>query len=52
MFRRSGPEVLSKKAVLRNFAKFTGKELCQRLFFYKVAGHFIKKRVPDTGVFL
>ena len=26
------------KDVLRNFAKFTGKHLCQRLFFNKVAG--------------
>ena len=27
-----------KKGVLRNFAKFTGKHLCQNLFFNKVAG--------------
>ena len=27
-----------KKAVLRNFEKFTGKHLCQSLFFNKVAG--------------
>ena len=27
-----------KKGVLRNFAKFTGKHLCQSLFFNKVAG--------------
>ena len=27
-----------KKAVLRNFVKFTGKRLCQILFFNKVAG--------------
>ena len=27
-----------KKGVLGNFAKFTGKHLCQRLFFNKVAG--------------
>ena len=26
-----------KKDVLRNFAKFTGKHLCQRIFFNKVA---------------
>ena len=26
-----------KKGVLRNFAKFTGKHLCQSLFFNKVA---------------
>ena len=38
MSRGSRPEVFSKKGVLRNFAKFTGKHLCQRLFFNKVAG--------------
>ena len=27
-----------KKVFLRNFAKFTGKHLCQSLFFNKVAG--------------
>ena len=27
-----------KRGVLRNFAKFTGKHLCQSLFFNKVAG--------------
>ena len=27
-----------KKGVLRNFKKFTGKHLCQSLFFNKVAG--------------
>ena len=27
-----------KKGALRNFAKFTGKHLCQSLFFKKVAG--------------
>ena len=35
-----------KKGVLRNFTKFTGKHLCQSLFFNKVAGeacNFIKK---------
>ena len=28
-----------KKGVLRNFAKFTGKPLCQSLFFNKLAEH-------------
>ena len=38
-----------RKGVLRNFEKFTGKHLCQSLFFYKDAGlrhqacNFIKK---------
>ena len=27
-----------RKGVLRNFAKFTGKHLCQSLFFNKVSG--------------
>ena len=31
-------EVFCKKAVQRNFAKFTGIHLCQCLFFNKVAG--------------
>ena len=31
------PEVFCKKGFLRNFAKFTGKHLCQSLFFNKVA---------------
>ena len=36
--RSSRLEVSFKKSVLRNFAKFTGKHLCQSLFFNKVAG--------------
>ena len=35
--RNSHPEVFCKKGVLRNFTKFTGKHLCQNLFFNKVA---------------
>ena len=37
-----------KKGVLRNFTKFTGKHLCQSLFFNKVAG----LRDSGTGVLL
>ena len=33
--RSSRPEVFCKKVVLRNFAKFKGKHLCQSLFFNK-----------------
>ena len=33
----SHPEVFCKKGVLKNFAKVTGKHLCQSLFFNKVA---------------
>ena len=36
--RSSLPEVFCKKDVLRNFAKFTRKHLCQSVFFNKVAG--------------
>ena len=34
-YRSSRPEVFCKKGVLRNFAKLTGKHLCQGLFFIK-----------------
>ena len=40
IFRSNRPEVLFKKDILRNFAKFTGKRLCQYLFFNKVAGFY------------
>ena len=36
-FRNSHWKCSVKKSVLRNFAKFTGKYLCQSLFFNKVA---------------
>ena len=42
-FRTSRLEVFCKKGVLRNFVKFTGKYLCQSLFFNKVPG--LKKRL-------
>ena len=32
------PEVFCGKGILRNFAKFTEKRLCQSLFFNKLAG--------------
>ena len=35
--RSSRPEVFCKKGVLGNFAKSTGKHLCQSLFLSKVA---------------
>ena len=45
----SRPEVLCKKGVLRNFAKFTGKHRCQSIFFNKGAGlspaTLLKKRL-------
>ena len=39
----------AKKGVLRNFAKFIGKHLCQSLFFYKVAG--LRPGVTSYSVF-
>ena len=36
--RSSRPEVFCKKGVLKNYVEFTGKHLCQSLFFNKVAG--------------
>ena len=45
-----------KKGVLKNFAKFTGEQLCESLFFNKFAGpgpqRKRKKRDSGTGVFL
>ena len=38
--QRQPREVFCIKVILRNFAKFTGKHLCQSLFFNKVAGFF------------
>ena len=37
-YRSSPPEVFCKKDVLKNFAKFTGKHLCQSLLFNKDTG--------------
>ena len=37
LFKSSCVEVSYNKGILRNLVKFTGKHLCQRLFFNKVA---------------
>ena len=37
LFRTSRPEVFCKIVALKKFAKFTGKQLCGRLFFNKNA---------------
>ena len=48
-FRSSCPELFCKKDVLRSLTKFTGKRLCQSLFFNKVAclrpATLLKKRL-------
>ena len=47
--RSSFQGLFSEKGVLKNFAKFTGKHLCQSLFFNKVVGvrsvTLLKKRL-------
>ena len=43
--QKQPPEVLFKKAVLKNFFKFTGKNLCQSFFFNKVLSKNAKKFV-------
>ena len=47
--RSSRPEVFCKKGVLKNFTRFTGKYLCQSLFYNKVASlrpaTLLKKRL-------
>ena len=40
-----------KKGVLKNFAKFTGKHLCQILFFNKVAGLRPQRRLQPWWLF-
>ena len=42
-----GSPINCKKGVLRNFAKLTGKHLCQSLFFNKVAG--LRQHWPEIG---
>ena len=53
--RSSRVEVFCKKGVLKNFAKFTGKQPVPESLFNKVAGlrpGALLKRDSDTGVFL
>ena len=54
-FRSSHPEMFCKKAVLRDFSKFTRKHLCQSLFITKVSGQgrqLYVKRDPVSWCFL
>ena len=39
-----------KKGVIKNFAKFTGKHMCQSLFFNKIAGLRPTPPVPVSEV--
>ena len=52
---RNSHQRCSIKVFLSNFSKFTGKHLCQGLFFNKVAGLSLQlylKRASGTGIFL
>ena len=49
-FRSSHQRCSFRKVVLRNFAKFTGKHLCQSFFFNKVAGLLEKKLAQVSSV--
>ena len=53
--RKQPPEVFCEKGALRIFTKFAGKQLCQSLFFNKVAGlrsaFLLKKRPWDRCEF-
>ena len=53
-FRISHQRCSVRKSVLRNFTKFTGKHLCQSLFFNKVTGlacNFIQKETLAQVLF-
>ena len=54
-YRSSRVAVFFKKGVLRHFAKFTRKHLCQSPFFNKVAGlrpaTLLKKETPPQMLF-
>ena len=44
LLEKQPPEVFYEKGVLRNFAKFTGKNLCQSLFFKKLFKKTLSKK--------
>ena len=50
--QKQPPEVFRKKNIFRNFAKFTGKHLCQSPFFNKIVGlkleTLLKQRIWHT----
>ena len=63
LLRKTWKNVLCKKDVLRNFAKFTGKHLCQSFLFSKVAkvlitffsnvvSNFNISRFPDSDTLI
>ena len=50
-YRSSHRRSSIEKVVLKNFAKFTGKHLCQSLFFDKVAGEKKKRTLAQVFYF-
>ena len=48
--RKQSPEVFYKKAVLKNFAIFTGKYLCWNLFLIKLQVAYQKIATQDSEV--
>ena len=49
VLRNSRTEVFCKKGVLKNFAKFTGKHLCQSFFFKD--NYFVEHRRVTVSLF-
>ena len=50
--QKQPPEVFFKKGILKNFAKFRGKNLCQIIFFDKVTGiRQILRNFEDTFLY-
>ena len=57
MIQKKPPKVLYEKGVVKNFTNFTGKHLCQSLFFKKfLRNSFLRvsllKKVSGTSIFL
>ena len=52
MFQKQLSEVFYKKGILKNFAKFTGKHLCQILLFNKASAFFTEHPWTTTHVFV
>ena len=49
MFQKQLSEVFYKKGIYKNFAKFTGKHLCQSLLFNKASAIFTEHPWTTTS---
>ena len=49
VIQKHPPEVFYKKGILYNFAKFTGKQLCQILFFNEDRTSFLTEHLRVTA---